>query len=196
MKRIIVTILAVAAVSVSFAGEPVKLNAPDLDRGKSLMHSLSERHSVREYADRDITLQDLSDLLWAANGVNRPESGKRTAPSAMDSRDIQVYVLRADGAYVYDPVKSVLEPVADGDYRQKVRGNMPAINLVLVAKDGSKSFSNINAGYVSQNICLACTALGMATVPCGSMDEPAFRKALKLGDGERIILWHPVGYPK
>lgn len=196
MKKFIVTAVAVMAAVGAFALEPVKLNVPDLDRGKSLMRSLSERHSVREYADRALSLQDLSDLLWAANGVNRPETGKRTAPSAMDRRDIQVYVLTDKGVYLYVPEESLLRPVAEGDYRQDVRGNKPAVNLLLVAEDGSSRFAGTDAGYVSQNIYLACTALGLATVSCGSMDEPAFRKACKLDDKQRIIVFHPVGYPK
>lgn len=179
-----------------FAAEPIKLNVPDLERGKTLMRSLAERHSVREYADRELTLQDMSDLLWAANGVTRPGSGKRTAPSAMDRRDIDIYVLTSEAVYRYVPEDSLLQPVADGDFRQKVRGNLPAANLLLVARDGSFRFADTDAGYVSQNIYLACTALGLATVSCGTMDEEAFRKACKLGDKQRIVLFHPVGYPK
>ena len=95
------TAVAVMAAVGAFALEPVKLNEPDLDRGGSLMRALADRRSVREYADRALSLQDMSDLLWAANGVNRPASGKRTAPSAMDRRDIQIYVLTDKGVYLY-----------------------------------------------------------------------------------------------
>ena len=90
MKRFVMTAVAVMAAVGAFALEPVKLNEPDLDRGGSLMRALADRRSVREYADRALSLQDMSDLLWAANGVNRPASGKRTAPSAMDRRDLQI----------------------------------------------------------------------------------------------------------
>ena len=131
------TAVAVMAAVGAFALEPVKLNEPDLDRGGSLMRALADRRSVREYADRALSLQDMSDLLWAANGVNRPASGKRTAPSAMDRRDIQIYVLTDKGVYLYVPEQSLLQPVAEGDHRQDVRGNKPAVNLVLVAEDGS-----------------------------------------------------------
>ena len=190
------TAVAVMAAVGAFALEPVRLNEPDLDRGGSLMRALADRRSVREYADRALSLQDMSDLLWAANGVNRPASGKRTAPSAMDRRDIQIYVLTDKGVYLYVPEQSLLQPVAEGDHRQDVRGNKPAVNLVLVAEDGSSRFADTDAGYVSQNIFLACTSLGLATVSCGSMDEPAFRKACRLNDRQRIILFHPVGYPR
>ena len=180
----------------AFALEPVKLNEPDRDRGGSLMRALADRRSVREYADRALSLQDMSDLLWAANGVNRPAAGKRTAPSAMDRRDIQIYVLTDKGVYLYVPEQSLLQPVAEGDHRQDVRGNKPAVNLVLVAEDGSSRFADTDAGDVTQQIFLACTSLGLATVSCGSMDEPAFRKACRLNDRQRIILFHPVGYPR
>lgn len=190
------TAVAVMAAVGAFALEPVKLNEPDLDRGGSLMRA-GGRPSLREGVCRPaLSLQDMSDLLWAANGVNRPASGKRTAPSAMDRRDIQIYVLTDKGVYLYVPEQSLLQPVAEGDHRQDVRGNKPAVNLVLVAEDGSSRFADTDAGYVSQNIFLACTSLGLATVSCGSMDEPAFRKACRLNDRQRIILFHPVGYPR
>lgn len=196
MKKIIV-MAATALISVGAAAlEPVKLNEPALDGGKSLMQSLAQRRSVREYTDRPLSLQDMSDLLWAANGVNRPQSGKRTAPSAMDRRDIQVYVVTDKGVYRYVPEDSLLEPIAEGDHRQSVRGNMPAVNLVLVAEDGEARFADTDAGYISQNIYLACTSLGLATVSCGTMDEGAFRDACRLDDRQRIVLFHPVGYPK
>ena len=105
----------------------------------------------------------------------------------MDRRDIQIYVLTDKGVYLYVPEQSLLQPVAEGDHRQDVRGNKPAVNLVLVAEDGSSRFADTDAGYVSQNIFLACTSLGLATVSCGSMDEPAFRKACRLNDRQRII---------
>lgn len=196
MKKFIV-MAATALIWVGAAAlEPVKLKEPALDGGKSLMQSLAQRRSVREYSDRQLSLQDMSDLLWAANGVNRPQSGKRTAPSAMDRRDIQVYVVTHEGVYRYVPEDSLLEPIASGDHRQTVRGNMPAVNLVLVAEDGASRFADTDAGYVSQNIYLACASLHLATVSCGTMDESAFRDACRLDDRQRIILFHPVGYPK
>ncbi len=175
--------------------EPVKLNAPDLESGKSLMKSLSERTSVREYSDKELSLQELSDLLWAANGVNRP-NGKRTAPSAMDKRDISLYVATAKGTYRYDAVNHLLEPLNEGDHRQEIRGNMPAINLLVVADDGAASYADVDAGYVSQNIYLACTSLNLGTVAAGTMDRDAFAKACNLDPKQKIVVQHPVGHLK
>ena len=195
MKRLIMVFLTVCVATGAYALEPIKLNSPDKSRGKTLMLSLDERMSVREFAAEEIKLQDLSDLLWAANGVNR-EDGRRTAPSAMNRQDIKLYVVTAMGSYYYNHKTHTLEPVATGDFRQAVRGNMPALNVLVVADNGDERFAGVNAGYVSQNIYLACTALGMGTVACGGMDEAAFRKACKLGSKQKVIVHHPVGYPK
>lgn len=195
MKKLLFTILAASTLMCACAQKPIKLNEPNLERGKSLMHSLSERQSVREYSDEQLSLQDLSDLLWAANGINRPD-GKRTAPSALNRQDIALYVAMPEGTYKYDHIGHALVPIAKGDHRQKMRNNMPAINILVVADDSDAVLSEINAGYVSQNIYLACTALEMATVAAGTMDQAAFKKACKLNEKQRIVVQHPVGYPK
>lgn len=87
------------------AQEPktIKLNEPNKTRGLSVMEALSVRASVRDWSDRDLSLQDLSDLLWAANGINRPDSRKRTASSAMNAQDVDIYVFLKEGVYLYDP---------------------------------------------------------------------------------------------
>ena len=94
----------------------IKLSSPDKNRGSSVMKALSDRHSDREYAAKELSLQDLSDLLWAANGINRPD-GKRTAPSALNKQDIDIYVIMKEGAYLYDAKANSLQPIAKGDHR-------------------------------------------------------------------------------
>ena len=89
----------------------IKLSSPDKNRGSSIMKALSDRHSDREYAAKELSLQDLSDLLWAANGINRPD-GKRTAPSALNKQDIDIYVIMKEGAYLYDAKANSLQPIA------------------------------------------------------------------------------------
>lgn len=96
----------------------VKLNEPNKKRGLPVMEAFSLRASVREWSDKDVSLQDLSDLLWAANGINRPD-GKRTAASAMNAQDVDIYVLMKDGAYLYDADGHALVPVAAGDLRSQ-----------------------------------------------------------------------------
>jgi nitroreductase len=100
--------------------QTIKLNEPNKKRGLPVMEALSLRASVREWSDKDVSLQDLSDLLWAANGINRPDSKKRTAASAMNAQDVDIYVFRKDGVYLYDAANQALTPVAAGDFREEI----------------------------------------------------------------------------
>ncbi|MCE5229763.1 SagB/ThcOx family dehydrogenase [bacterium] len=193
----------------------IKLNPPDKKRGLPFMETLSVRASVREFSDKELSLQDLSDLAWAANGINRPESGKITAPSAMNRQDVVVYYFLKSGAYVYEPKGHVLRHLVDGDFRaQVVRGRPSAPNrpvsvppvLMILVSDGKK-FGNgspemkrewgaIDAGIVSQNIALFCAATGLKTVPRASTDRAKVKEILKLDDEQYIVLNHPVGHAK
>lgn len=195
MRKFTFALVATLLVVACNAGQTVKkLPAPNKERTATLMQALSDRQSIREYADTPIALQDLSDLLWAANGVNRPD-GKRTAPSAVNRQDIKVYVLDTEGSWLYDHTEHALIKLNDGDFRQPIRENMPPMNLVLVA-DAEWQWSGVDAGYVSQNIYLFCAANGMATVAMGMFDEEAVTKALNLLTEQQVVLVHPVGYKK
>lgn len=186
----------------------IKLNNPDKNRGTSVMKALSDRHSDREYAAKELSIQDLSDLLWAANGINRPD-GKRTAPSALNKQDIDVYVIMKEGAYLYDAKANSLQPVAKGDHRSAVAGaqdfvKAAPVSLVLVSDlsrfgnitDQTKLMAAVDAGTVCQNINIFCSAAGLATVPRASMDQAALKRILKLKDNQLPIMNNPVGYPK
>jgi hypothetical protein len=98
----------------------IKLNEPNKKRGLSVMEALSVRASVREWSDKELSLSDLSDLLWAANGINRPEIKKRTAASAMNAQDVDIYVFMKDGVYLYDAPGHALIPVVPGDLRSQI----------------------------------------------------------------------------
>lgn len=188
----------------------IKLNAPDKSRGTTVMQALANRQSVRAYADKPLSVQDLSDLVWAANGINRPESGKRTAPSALNAQEIDIYVCMKDGAYLYNAAKHQLTPVASGDHRPLVAAQQDFLNnapvfLVLVAdisrfeKGDEKAkliMSACDAGIVSQNINLFCSSAGLATVPRASMDIPKLKSALKLSPSQHPLMNNPVGYPQ
>ena len=186
----------------------IKLNAPDKTRGSALMKALNDRQSVREYATDALRLQDLSDLLWAANGINRPD-GKRTAPSCRDFKDVEIYVVLPEGAYLYDAAEHALNPVSAGDYRDAVASGQDFVQtvpvcLVLVAdmtkygnmSEQSKLMAAIDVGIVCQNINVACAGLGLATVPRGTMNQDALKSALKLKDNHLLLMNNPVGYPK
>ena len=188
----------------------IKLLEPDKTLDASLMQARTDRASQREFADKQLSLEDLSSLLWAANGVNR-EDGKRTAPSAVNAQDVDIYVSMASGAYLYDAKQSQLTRITTEDLRSAVCGKQPMeapVFLVMVADISRypeglasqrplvESFAAMDAGYVSQNICLYCSAAKLATVPRASMDKEALTKSLNLKDTQIPLLNNPVGYMK
>jgi len=187
----------------------IKLNTPDKTRGSALMKALNDRQSIREYSPENLKPQDLSDLLWAANGVNRPD-GRRTAPTARNLQEVEMYVIFPEGAYLYDHKEHALNPVAAGDFRRAVAGSgqdfvtTAPLCIVLVADmnkygnmaEQSKLMAAVDIGIVCQNINVACAAFGLVTVPRGSMDHAALRTALKLKDTHLLLMNNPVGYPK
>jgi len=196
MKRIVLTLFVFSTMlSVSAQDElkAIKLNEPNLKREGSVMQALKDRKSTREFAEKKLSVQDLSDLLWAANGINR-EDGKRTAPSAMNKQDIDVYVCMEEGSYLYNPKENLLAPVSKGDVREKNRngGVIAPVMLVLVSKT-SDNWAALDAGIVSQNISIFCAAAKLATVPRGGMSQEVLKKALKLQDPQTLQLNHPVG---
>ena len=188
------------------AGETIKL--PPVVKGvpATLMQALEKRQSVREFDKGNIPLRELSNLLWAANGVNR-EDGKRTAPSALNKQDVDVYVCIENGAYKYDAKGHALVQVTDKDVRPAVAAQQTwaadaPVVIVLVSDlrklggEKAREMGAIDAGHVSQNVCLYCAATGLATVPRASMDKRAVATALNLEDGQEPMLNLPVGYPK
>ena len=189
--------------------EPIKLLAPQTEGGKPLMQALKERKSSRAFSSKELPLQVISDMLWAANGINRPDSGRRTAPSAKNRQEMDVYVAKADGLYLYDANSNMLMPVVAGDIRaltgkQAFVKDAP-INLVYVADlsktgktSGSDGYSYVSAdtGFISQNVYLYCASNGLATVVRGSIERQALAKAMRLRADQKIILAQTVGYPK
>jgi SagB-type dehydrogenase family enzyme len=187
---------------------PVKLPPPRTDGGRPLMQVLNDRSSSRSFSSDTIPVQVLSDMLWAAWGINRPESGRRTAPSASNKQEIDVYVVCAKGVFVYDAVGNSLNPVLAEDIRE-LTGTQPfvkdaPVNLVFVAdfsKMGSAddnqkySTASANTGYISENVYLYCASEGLATVVRGSVDKPTLEAAMKLRPEQKVILAQTVGYP-
>ena len=174
------------------------------------------RHECEDDADgdaseacREISDATLSQVLWAACGINRPESKKITAPSAINAQDILMYVARKDGAYLYDPQSNTLKKICNDDLRDAVAANQKfaataPVCLIMVtdlSKFGNRGqqalpMANMDAGYVSENICLVCTALGLNTVPRIGMDKAAISKALGLTEMQIPLLNNPIGWPK
>jgi len=189
--------------------KPLILPTPQTDGGKPLMQVLKERHSTREFSPEQLPPQVLANLLWAAFGINRPDSGKRTAPSAMNWQEIDVYVAMGDGLYVYDAKGNKLDPILAGDVRSSA-GVQPfvkdaPVNLIYVAdlaKTGESSAEDKNfytaadVGFIAQNVYLFCASEGLAAVVRGSVDRTAAAKVMKLRPDQKILLAQTVGYPK
>ena len=186
--------------------ETIKLPAVEKTGGKPLMAALQARRSNRAIADKEVSLETLAGLLWAANGYNRPDM--RTNATGMNKQEITIWVCRADGAYRYDAKEHALVPVYEGDLRPAVAGRQSFVKtaplaLVITADvsdpvygGGGSTMSHYDAGIVSGNIYLYCASQGLATVCRGTMDQAAIKKALKLGDKTLLHLNHPVGWPQ
>lgn len=186
---------------------PIQLPAPQTDGGKPLMQALKLRASSRAFAPAPLPPQTLSNLLWAAWGINRPQEGKRTAPSARNWQEIDLLVVDAKGVYLYDAAANALTPLVAGDLRplagtQDFVKEAP-INLLLVA-DASRAqgvqdpgpMLYADAAFICQNVYLFCASEGLAVVVRASFDGPGLAKALKLRDSQRVVLAQTVGFPK
>jgi SagB-type dehydrogenase family enzyme len=188
---------------------PLELPKPQTDGGRPLMQVLRDRHSTREFKPDKLPLQVLSNLLWAAFGINRPETGKRTAPSAMNWQEVDIYVALPEGLYVYDAKAHRLNPILADDVRAATGGQDfvkgAPLNLVYVAdlartKDAGAEeknfYTTIDVGFIGQNVYLFCASEGLATVVRGTVDRPALAKLMKLRPEQKIIVAQTVGYPK
>ena len=189
--------------------KPIKLPPPQIDGGRPLMQVLKDRKSTREFAPgTTLSPQTLSNLLWAAFGINRPD-GHRTAPSAMNWQEVRIYVATPDGVYLYDAKDGALDPVLAGDFRGATGTQSfvkdAALNLVYVsdlsktgrtASSQAEMFTAADVGFIAQNVYLYCASEGLATVVRGSLDRPALAKILNLQTHQKIILAQSVGYPK
>jgi SagB-type dehydrogenase family enzyme len=210
MISIAMLLFALCLTSLGQAQElqPVQLPKPQTDGGKPLMQVLRERKSVRAFSSQDLSEQTLSNLLWAACGINRPD-GRRTAPSAMNRQEIDIYVVTAKGAWLYDAKEHLLKPVAAGDLRtlagtQEWVKEAP-VNLIYVAdtakmgggdEEARTLYSGADVGFIAQNVYLYCASEELATVVRASVDRPALSKALGLRPEQKIILAQTVGHPK
>ena len=189
--------------------KPIPLLKPQLDIGKPLMKVLKERSSSRSFSTEKLPVQVFSNLLWAAFGVNRPGEGNRTAPSARNWQEIDIYVAMAEGLYLYDAKNHVLNPIILKDMRaltgkQDFVKDAP-LNLIYVAdfskmgsasEEDKKLYSAADTGFISQNVYLFCASEGLATVVRGSVDRETLAKAMKLRADQKIILAQTIGYPK
>lgn len=205
MKKLIVLALALMTMGTMQAQDVVSLPQPEVNKlSMPLGDVLQKRRSERKYSSQEISLQTLSTILWAACGVSDPKTGKITAPSAINMQDIKIYVCSKNGACLYNAKANTLTKVYDKDLREVLAGRQafaksaPITLLLVSTKDTDRSpnerYGAVDAGYVSQNIYLACAALGMKTVARAQMDADALRQALNLPATTLLELNHPIGY--
>jgi len=209
LRSIVFALLLCPTFALPQGLKPLELPVPQTSGGKPLLEALKDRHSSREFSPQKLSPQILSNLLWAAFGVNRPDASKRTAPSAMNWQEIEIYVATSEGLYVYDAKANRLDPISAEDVRaatgtQSYVKDAP-VNLVYVAdlsKTGRASgeesvlYTAADTGFIAQNVYLFCASEGLAAVVRGSIDRPALAKVMNLKSDQKIILAQTVGYPK
>lgn len=204
-------------VSTSIAADfaPVKLPPTDMKGGKPLMQCLKDRKTDRSFSTKKLPVEVLSNLLWAACGISRPDSGKRTAPSALNWQEIDIYVAMEEGLYLYNAQTHALEPVIKSDLRkntaqllQPSRNSIIGAPLQLIyvadyakmrvgtSDEDKRFYSATDTAFISQNVYLYCASAGLATGVRAFVDKDALAKDMKLRDKQKIVLVQAVGYPQ
>jgi len=191
--------------------EVIKLDPPRLDAGVPTMQALKQRRSEKKFAETKLSRQQISEVLWAADGINR-DDGHRTAPSAMGKYPIDIYVVLEEGVYLYSPAKHDLTPVAQGDFRKQCGTQeyvyTSPLNLVYVAdydkfsdiRDASAQkkaeWACMEAGSQAQNVYIYCASEGLATVFRVSIDNEEFGRVIKARPSQSVIAAQTVGHTK
>ncbi|MDR0687306.1 MAG: SagB/ThcOx family dehydrogenase [Prevotellaceae bacterium] len=188
-------------VSATVLAQNIQLPAPQKSGGKPLMEALSQRQSAREFDAKALSEQTLSNLLWAAFGFNR--DGKRTAPSANNRQEFEVYAALEKGLYLYNAKDNALELVKSEDLRAKTgrQGftSVAPLNLIYAydtKKMPDEKMAYADCGFISQNVYLYCASEGLATVVRGAVDKDGLAQAMGLKSGYAVALAQTVGYPK
>jgi nitroreductase len=180
--------------------KPIQLPKPQIAGGMPLMQALAARQTTRAFQDKPLPLQTLSNLLWAAFGVNRPREVKaglgRTAPSAMNKQEVELDVVLANGVYVYEAEANRLRPVLAGDVRSKISGGAAqhaAVTIAFVA-DAKLDYAQVDTGFIGQNVYLFAASEGLNAwfYAFHSQDVAAI---LKLPEGRKPLYAQSVGYP-
>jgi nitroreductase len=202
-------LIGLLLVNQSIAQEIIKLPEPNKTGGKPLMQAMNERQSSRDFIDKDLTQQQISDLLWSAYGINRPETGKHTIPTSRNIQDMEVYITTKEGAFLYLPKENALQKLSGTDIRE-ITGKqdfvkVAAVNLVYVsdfskagtASDEIKTMTAAtHCGSMGQNVYLYCASEGLISVFRAMVDKAELAKALNLPENKRVIYCQSVGYSK
>jgi nitroreductase len=220
MKHLCIILIIISCQFICFAQDKlpfdtIKLLTPDKNKGIPVMQALNSRKTTRELSDKKLSFQQLSELLWAANGINRVD-GKRTAPAAMNMQFVDLYVVAQEGIYVYDAIKNRLIPVKEGDFRKETGSqdfvSEAAVNLLYVAdleklKNMPARISNlsnedklkwayIGAGCQVENVNLYCASEGLGEVVRGSVDAQKIQNLIKTHPEQVVLIAQTVGVVK
>lgn len=207
MKHIL-SLLALGLITLSIQAQTITLPPHGENEKCSLMSALEQRQTIRNLLSDELPLETVSNLLWAAYGYNRPDAQKRTAPSARNIQEMDIYLFNKEGIYLYDAERNTLQLVTNGDYRATISSQehfaVAPVSIVIVAnydrmkgmnEEARNFYAPLDAGYVSQNIYLYCASANLGTVACGGIDRDNISKLLKVKNG-KVILAHPVGFSK
>jgi nitroreductase len=199
MNKLIISFV-LACFSLSCMAQDIQLLTPRKTGGKPLLDALNARQSNRDFSDKELSGQILSDLVWAAYGFNR--ENKRTAPSSQDRQEIDLYVSLKTGIYFYDGKENKLVLKAKGNHQAKT-GKQPfvevaPVNFVFVANldKNSRDAALIDCGFISQNIYLFCASENLISVVRGSFDKEGLQSLLGLTEKQEVLLTQTVGYQK
>ncbi|MFO8235947.1 MAG: SagB/ThcOx family dehydrogenase [Bacteroidales bacterium] len=209
MKRIFILAFFILMSATIFGQEEIlNLPEPQKEGGKPLMEALNERSSARNFSNKEMSLQTLSDMLWAAFGINRPESGKRTAPTSRNVQDMELYITTKNGAYVYLPEEHALKEIVDEDIREFMGSQdfvgSAAVNIVYVSDfskyDGDDdqqkmATASTHCGFIGQNVYLFAASDDLISVFRAMIDKDKIKKKLNLKGDRHVIYSQSVGYP-
>jgi len=194
------------------AGKIIKLPAPRLKGTISLEECIQKRRSKRAFTAQGLTIDEISQMLWATQGITEPRMGFRSAPSAGALYPLEVYVVKADGLYHYQPAGHKLERLGDKDFRaslaraalgQQYVAQAP-IDIVIcavyervTAKYGNRGirYTHIEVGHAAQNLLLEAVALGLGAVPIGAFRDDAVMELLSLPEDHKPLYIIPIGHP-
>ena len=209
MKKVVISFLVLLSWTICSAQviETIPLPSAQKKGGMPVMEAFQLRKTQRSFSSKELTSQQLSNLLWAAYGINRPD-GFRTVPAAKNWYEYDIYVLKSDGWFLYEATNHALLKMGNEDLRvyggtQDFVKTAPVI-LVYVADfnrmtettdELRKFFSAVDVGYISQNVYLYCASEGLATIILGQVDKVKVREVLKLKTYQQVILSQPVAYP-
>lgn len=207
MKKAFLTVLFILPM-LGIHAQEVKLPDHSANPTKPLTIALEQRRTIRNFETRPLDMQAVSNLLWSAYGYNRPQEHKRTAPSARNVQEFDIYFFDFKGVWLYDAEHNSMKQVVSGDHRKEISSqthfSIAPVSVVIVANydrigdmlgKERDFYAAIDAGYVSQNIYLYCAASDLGTVACGAVDREGLNKLLGIKNG-KVMLAHPVGYPK